>query len=59
MTDADYLVDLVLQTNTPAQAESLLRNLEQAVASISLSVDTNKTEFLHFKQKEATSTTSG
>ena len=30
MTDADYLDDLVLLANAPAQAESLLHSLEHA-----------------------------
>ena len=29
LIDADYIDDLVLLTNTPAHAESLLHNLEQ------------------------------
>ena len=34
MADADYADDLVFLANTPAQAESLMYNLEQAVGGI-------------------------
>ena len=46
-TDADYIVDLVLLTNTPANSESLLHSLEQAARSICMNA--NKTEFIYFK----------
>ena len=39
ITNADYAEDLALHVNTHAQAESLLRSLEQAVWSIGLFVD--------------------
>ena len=39
---ADYANDQVLLTNTPVQAESLLRRLEQATGGISLYVNANK-----------------
>ena len=48
ITDADYTDDLVLLTNTPVQAKSLLHSLEQAVRSISLYVNSDKTEFKYF-----------
>ena len=48
--DVDYANDTTLLTNTPAQAEILLHNLERAAASIGLHVNTDKTEY-----KEATS----
>ena len=34
MIDANYTDDLVLLTNTPAQAESLLHTMEQAAGGI-------------------------
>ena len=39
MTDTDYTDDLVLHSNTPAQAESLLYSLEQAAWGIGISVN--------------------
>ena len=41
-TDANYTDDLVLDANTPSQAESLLYSLEQAARGISLSVNADK-----------------
>ena len=43
MTDTDYADDLVLLTNTSAQAKSQLHNLEQAARDIGVYVNTNKT----------------
>ena len=40
MTDADYADDLVLLANTPAQSESQLHSVEQAVG---LYMNANKT----------------
>ena len=51
MRDADYADDLVLLTNTPAQAESLLHNLVQAAKGLGLYVNANKTKYICFKQK--------
>ena len=45
--------------NTPAQAESLLRSLEQAAGGISLCANTNKTELICYKSEEAIPTLSG
>ena len=42
MTDADYVDDLALLTNTPAQAESLMHSLKQAAGSISFHVNANE-----------------
>ena len=47
--------DLVLLTNTPAQAESLLHSLKQAAGGIDLYVNTNRIEFICFKQDGSTS----
>ena len=46
MTDADNLMLL-----TPAQAESILNSLEQTAESIGLYMNTNKTDFICFKQE--------
>ena len=56
MIDADYAYDLMLLTNTPAQAETLLHSLKQAAGGIGLYVNANKTEFICFKQEAAIST---
>ena len=53
MTYADYVDDLALLTNTPAQVvESLLYSLEQTARRIGLYMNANKTMFIWFKQKE-------
>ena len=59
ITNVDYANDLVLLANTPAQAESLLYNLEQAAGGIGLYVNANKTEHMYFKWEGAISTLSG
>ena len=59
ITDADYADDWVLLADTPAQAESLLHNLEQAAGYHGLYMNANKTEYMCFKQKETISTLSG
>ena len=46
MTDTDYTYDLTLLTNTPAQTEFLLHNLEQAAVGKCLHDNVNKTEFM-------------
>ena len=51
-----YSDDLVFHANTPAQAASLLHSLEQAAGGIGLSVTTNKTEYMCFKQEVSIST---
>ena len=51
-----YADSLVLLANTPAQAESLLHSLEQAAESIGLNMNTNKTDYMCFKQEGAIST---
>ena len=56
--DANYIDDLALLINRPAQAESLLYSLEQAAGSTDLYMNVNKTEFMCFKQKGAISTLS-
>ena len=59
MTNADYTDNLVLLTNTPAQAESLLDSLEQPVGGIGLFMNANKIEFMSFEQDGATSILTG
>ncbi len=56
MTDADYADDIVLQANTPAQAESLQQSLERAAAGIGLHVNADKTEYMCFNQRGDIST---
>ena len=58
MTGPDYADDLVLLANTPTQAKSLLHSIEQAAEGIGLHVKTNKTEYMHYKQKGAISSLS-
>ena len=54
MIDTDHTDDLALLTNTPAQREFLLHNLEQAARGISLymNVNVNKTENMFLNKKE-------
>ena len=59
MIDADYTDYLALPTYTPAQAESLLHSLEQAAGNIGFYMNTNKTEFVYFKQEGVISTLIG
>ena len=48
MTDADGADDQMLLANTPAKAEFLLYNLEQAAGGIEFWVNADKTEFMCF-----------
>ena len=50
MTNTVYTDDLAILVNKPPQAKSLLLCLKQAVGGIDLHVNTNKTEFMCFKQ---------
>ena len=50
MTDADKADNLGLLANAPAQAESLLYNLEEAAGDICLNVNVNEIELMRFKQ---------
>ena len=56
ITDADCADDIALQTNTPAQAETLLQSLERAAAGIGLHVNADKTEYMCFNQRGDIST---
>ena len=57
--DADYADDIVLLTNTPTQAESLLHSLEQAAGGTGLHVNAEKTEYMCFNKKGDISTLNG
>ena len=46
ITDVDYANDIALVSNTPAQTESLLRNLARAAGAICLHVNADKTEYI-------------
>ena len=56
ITDADYADDIVLLTNTSAQAETLLHSQERAAANISLHVNADKPEYLCVNQRGDIST---
>ena len=58
-TDADYTDGRVLLANIPAQTESLLHWLEQAVGGIGLHVNAHKTENMCFNQRGDISTLNG
>ena len=59
ITDVDYTNDKALLANTPAQVKSLLHRLEQAVASIGLDVNADKTEYMCFNQRDDNSMLNG
>ena len=50
--DIDYVDDVMLLANTPAQVESLLHCLEKAVGGIGLHVNADKTEYICFNQNQ-------
>ena len=56
---ADYTDHLVLLANTLIQTESLQYSLEQAARGIGLYVNSDKAEFVYFKQDGAISTLKG
>ena len=49
LKDSYCVDDLALHANTPAQAESLLHNLDDPTGSINLSVKANKTDLMYVK----------
>ena len=59
ITDADCADDIALLANAPAQAETLLHNLEWAAAGIRLHVNTHKAEYMCFNQTGDISTLGG
>ena len=54
--DADYADDLALFANTHAQAKTILHSLGQAARSIVIYVNSDKAEFMSFKQDGVMST---
>ena len=59
ITCANYADDIAILANTPNQAETLLHNLEEAAAGISLHVNAHKTEYMCFNQAGDISTLEG
>ena len=58
-TDADYVDDIALLADTPAQAEFLLHSLERTASDKGLHVNANKTEYMCFNQNGDISTLKG
>ena len=56
ITDANYADDIVLLTNTPAQAETLLHSLEWLAGGIGFNVNADKVEYTCFNQRGDIST---
>ena len=50
ITNADYIDNIALLTNAPAQAKTLLHSLKWAAAGIGLHVNAYKTEYMYFNQ---------
>ena len=59
ITDVDYVDDIALLLNTPAQAETLVYSLEWAAVGIGLHVNANKTEYICLNQRSDISTLNG
>ena len=59
VTDADYVDDIAILANAPAQAKTLMHSLERAAAGIGLHVDAHKTEYMCFNQRGDISTPGG
>ena len=55
----DYADEIALLVNPPAQAETLLRSLEQAAAGIGLYVNAHMTKYMCFNQRDDISTLNG
>ena len=51
ITDSDNADDIVLQANTPAQAEYQVHNLQRAAGGRGLHVNADKTEYICFNQR--------
>ena len=56
ITDEDYVDDIALLANTPAQAESLQHSVERAAVDKNLHVNADKTEYMSFNQRGDIST---
>ena len=52
ITDAHYVDDIALLTNTPTQVKSMLDCLEKAAGGIGLHVHADKTEYMCFNQNK-------
>ena len=52
ITDTGYTDVIALLANIPAQAESLLHNLDKAAGGISVHVNADKTEYIRFNQNQ-------
>ena len=59
ITDTDYADDILLLTNTPAQAETLQPSLEWAAVGIGLHINADKTEYMCFHQRDEIATLKG
>ena len=59
ITDADYVDDIALLANIPAQAETQLHSLERAACGSGLSFNADKTEYVCFNQRGDISTVKG
>ena len=59
ITDADYTEDLLLLTNISTQTEFLQLSLEQVPRGIGLYLESDKTEFMCFKENGTISTLNG
>ena len=56
---SNYTDDIVLLTNAPVQAETLLHSLEWAAAGISFHVNVHKTKYMCFNQRGNISSLNG
>ena len=59
ITGADYADDIALPANTLPQAETLKHSLKQAIGSVGLHVNADKTEYMCFNQRGDISTLNG
>ena len=59
ITDTDYVDDIAILANAPAQAKTLLHSLEWAAAGIGLHVNAHKMEYMCFNQTGDISTLGG
>ena len=57
--DAIFTNDIALLANTSAKAESLLHSLERTAGGIGLHVNSDKTEYMCFNQRDDVSTLNG
>ena len=59
ITDTNYIDNIALLANAPAQAETLLYSMERAAIGISLRVNAHKMEYTCFNQTSNISTLNG